>query len=549
MKNRKHLLRRQTRDTTDSILFVVQYCPGAEKLRHGFCSFQHVIYDNEHFAKIIPMHPFFAFKQPPNFKQTIVRSKLPHIHSDINHNTTQLCHINHCKAGVKYQARSYNHLAFINCLQGNCEEAIQNLKEAERILRERHEDEFEKRILVTYGNYAWVYYHMDRLEEAQSYLDKLETVCKLFPEASRFTAMIPEVYGEKGWSLLTTAAQYYEEAKECFTKALEEDPDNIEWNVGYATVLSRLEGFSGTPESWRPMESVTWFRRVLELDPDDSVSMVLLALKLQQGRTNNEALALVEQALEKSPDLPYVLRYAAQFYRNCNNVEKAVELLKRGLEISPHSTFIHHKIGQCYRIKLYRVINYLGSKDPRNPAFQQKVELINKCKYHFEKSFEKRMLTSIKFHLDFAEICLLNEEYDKAQEIYSHLLTLEGNRPENKQAICLAVGLFELNHKNSESNAIRHFLMGMKVNYASKVQKRCHENLERIAARRLRRNPGDSEALGVRGFLNQLDGEKSKAIECFENALEFDPDNDEYLSALCALRLSIEVRNNLPNKN
>ncbi|XP_043540128.1 interferon-induced protein with tetratricopeptide repeats 1-like, partial [Chiloscyllium plagiosum] len=160
------------------------------------------------------------------------------------------------QTSVKYQARCYNQLAFINCLQGNCEEAIQNLKEAERILRERHEDEFEKRILVTYGNYVWVYYHMDRLEEAQSYLDKLETVCKLFPEASRFTAMIPEVYGEKGLSLLKSAGQYYEEAKECFKKALEKDPDNIEWNVGYATVLYRLEAFSGTPESHEPTESM-----------------------------------------------------------------------------------------------------------------------------------------------------------------------------------------------------------------------------------------------------------------------------------------------------
>ncbi|XP_020384729.1 interferon-induced protein with tetratricopeptide repeats 5-like [Rhincodon typus] len=450
---------------------------------------------------------------------------------------------------VKYQDRSYNQLAFVNCLQGNCEEAIQNLKEAEKILREKHEDEFEKRIIVTYGNYAWVYYHMNQLEEAQSYLDKLETVCKLFPEASRFTAMIPEVYGEKGWSLLSSAAQHYEEAKECFKKALEKDPDNIEWNVGYATVLSRLEWFSGTPGSRGPMESVKWFRRVLELDPDDSVSMVLLALKLQISRKNDEALTLVERALQKSPDLPYVLRYAAQFYRYCNNVNKALELLERGLEISPHSTFIHHKIGQCYRTKLYQVIKNPLSKDPRNPAFQQKAELINKCKYHFEKSFKKESLTSVKPSLDFAAICLLNEECDKAQEIYSHLLTLEVIRPENKQAIRLAVGLFQLNHKNSESNAIQHFLEGMKVNYDSVERKKCRENLEKIAARRFHRNLRESEALGVRGFLHQLDGEKCEAIECFKKALEFDPDNDEYLSALCELNLSIEGRNNPPNEN
>ncbi|XP_078422102.1 interferon-induced protein with tetratricopeptide repeats 5-like isoform X2 [Cetorhinus maximus] len=448
---------------------------------------------------------------------------------------------------MQYQARSYNQLAFVNCLQGNHEEAIQNLQEAERFLRENHEDEFEKRSIITYGNYAWVYYHMGQLTEAQSYLDKLEEICKQFPDGSQYTAKIPEVYGENGWALLTTASQYYEEAMECFKKALEEDPENIDWNVGYATVLFRLEWFPGTPESQGSSESIKQLRRVLELDPDHTVAMVLLALKLQQFNKMEEALELVKQALHKSPDLPYVLRYAAKFYRTKGDVEKAVEMLKKGLEITPHSTFLHHQIGMCYRTKLNPLMKYRGSKDPRNPAFQQKAELINQCKYHFQKAFEKRPLTSIKPQLDFAGICLLNEEYLKVKEIYNHLLKLEGIRPENKQAICLQAGLFELNHKQSESNAITHFLEGMKVNYDSIHQKRCRENLEMIAARRLRRNPRESKALGVFGFLHQLDGERCEAIKCFEMALEFDPDNKEYLSALCELRLSIEDNNDFPN--
>ncbi|XP_060697759.1 interferon-induced protein with tetratricopeptide repeats 5-like [Hemiscyllium ocellatum] len=405
------------------------------------------------------------------------------------------------EAGVKYQARSYNHLAFINCLQGNCEEAIQNLKEAERILRKGHEDEFEKRILVTYGNYAWVYYHMDRLEEAQSYLNKLETVCKLFPEASRFTAMIPEVYGEKGWSLLSTAAQYYEEAKECFTKALEEDPDNIEWNVGYATVLSRLEGFSGTQLSNKSTESMKQFRRVLELDPDHAEAMVQLALKLQEFNQKEEASILVERALQKSPDLPYVLRYAAKFLRREGDVKKSLELLNRGLEITPNSAFLCHQIGLCYKTKLHQLNKYPGRGDPHR---QQKAELITKCKYYFEKAFEHRPLTFINARLDFAVICSLNNEYHEAEVTFSNLLKLENIHPGNKQAICLQAGLFELRSKRSESNAIIHFLEGLKIKYNSKEQERCRSQLEKIVERQLLRNPRDSEALGLQELLFQL---------------------------------------------
>ncbi|GCB84580.1 hypothetical protein scyTo_0025118, partial [Scyliorhinus torazame] len=240
---------------------------------------------------------------------------------------------------VKYQAMSYNQLAFVNCLQGKCEEAIQNSSTAETILRENHEDEFDERIIITYGNYAWVYYHMGQLTEAQSYLDKLERICKQFPDASRYTAMIPEVYGEKGWSLLNSGVPYYKEGMECFESALEEDPSNIDWNVGYAIVLSRLEGLSGVTESVDSSQSVNQWRRVLVLDPNDAEAMVQLALKLRVFEQYEEADTLVKQALEKSPGLPYVLRYAAKFYRCAGDIEKALKLLDKALKMTPKSAF------------------------------------------------------------------------------------------------------------------------------------------------------------------------------------------------------------------
>eukprot|EP00061_Rhincodon_typus_P018901 g48274.t1 len=82
---------------TDRVPFVVQYFQGAEKLRHVLHSLQQIIDDDEHLAKIFPRPPLFAFKQPRNLKQTIVRSKLPSLQGNINHNTIQHCHGNLCK--------------------------------------------------------------------------------------------------------------------------------------------------------------------------------------------------------------------------------------------------------------------------------------------------------------------------------------------------------------------------------------------------------------------------------------------------------------------
>ncbi|XP_055521226.1 interferon-induced protein with tetratricopeptide repeats 5-like [Leucoraja erinacea] len=434
----------------------------------------------------------------------------------------------------KYQAASYNQLAFVNCLQGNSEEAIQNLQEAEKILRENHKDAFERNSIITYGNYAWVHYHMGQLDKAQSYLDKLEMICKPLTDGPRYTAMIPEVYGEKGWSLVNSDALYYEEAMKCFEKALEEDPNNTEWIMGKATVLFRLESYSGTPESRECSQSVNYLRRVLELDPDDSMAMVLLASKLKGCSRKEEANELVEQALQKSSNDPYVLRYSAKFYREERAVEKAIILLKQALELTPHSCFIHHQIGICYKFKL----NDLGDINPRSPATQQQTELISLCKYHFRKASACRPKTSIKPMLDLAKVYIISGEYSKAEEIYNKLIKLEDIRPENVQQICLRAGSFEFYERGSESRGISLFLKGVKIEYDSGERQKCKEKLEKWADRKLSYAPHDSRALGVRGLMYKMDGNKSKAIEYFEKALNIDHENEEYLSALSELRLS-----------
>eukprot|EP00061_Rhincodon_typus_P014670 g41843.t1 len=62
-----------------------------------FAAINTLINDDEHLAKIFPTPPPVAFKQPPNLKQTIARSKLSSLQDNIDHNTTQPCHGNFCK--------------------------------------------------------------------------------------------------------------------------------------------------------------------------------------------------------------------------------------------------------------------------------------------------------------------------------------------------------------------------------------------------------------------------------------------------------------------
>eukprot|EP00061_Rhincodon_typus_P002962 g18934.t1 len=95
-RNHNDVLRRQTQDMSDRVLFTIQYFPGAEKLHHVLHSLQHIINDDEHLARIFPTPPLLIFKQPPNLKQTIICSKLPSLQDNIDHDTTQPCHGNFC---------------------------------------------------------------------------------------------------------------------------------------------------------------------------------------------------------------------------------------------------------------------------------------------------------------------------------------------------------------------------------------------------------------------------------------------------------------------
>uniref|UniRef100_H3A6S4 Interferon-induced protein with tetratricopeptide repeats 9 n=1 Tax=Latimeria chalumnae TaxID=7897 RepID=H3A6S4_LATCH len=333
------------------------------------------------------------------------------------------------------QVVSYGLLAFIHHLEGNNEETLINLGKSEEIVRKNFEQQFEKRILITYGNYAWVYYNMDKLQETKAYLDKIEAICKKFPHATRYSVQIPEVLGEKGWTLMKFSGTFYKESMQCFQKALEMDPNEVEWNSGYAIVLFRLEGFR---EEWllrKQCNSVIYLKRVLELDPEDSMAMVLLGIKLAEKKQQVEAVKLVEKALEKSPSHPQILRYAAVFHRKHGSLESCLELLDKALRLTPSSSFVHHQIALC----LKRKVQNTQTEADRN-------QLIKDCIFHLEKVKECQP-SHHTAHIFLAEMFVMSQQYEKAEEIYNYLLDSERVSEIDKQQVHFDYGCLELYHK------------------------------------------------------------------------------------------------------
>ncbi|NXM71795.1 IFIT5 protein, partial [Serilophus lunatus] len=427
---------------------------------------------------------------------------------------------------------NYNILSYIYHLKNSNEEALGSLQKAEEVAQKHHPDEIARRSLVTWGNYAWIYYHMKRYEEAQTYVSKVETSCKSLSSATHWKIDLPEVCAEQGWALLRFGGKNFERAKNCFEKALKTEPNNPDFHSGYATAAYRLEvlAYGCYEEVGSSLEPL---KRAVELNPNDTCVMALLALKLQDLNKVDEGERYIEEAMQKTPDLPYFLRYAAKFYRRKGELWKAKEILKKALALSPKSSFLHHQLGICYRgygLKLQKTRN-LG-----NP--EQVKKLIQLAIFHFKIVIDQKP-KFVHGYVDLANTYALDKRYEEAEETFQQLLHRNNLTCMEKQDLYFNYGNYQHFHMKSESEAIKYYIEGLKMQKDSYGGNKCRVALGTLLKEKIERGLGDATDFGTLGLVHNLNGKKEKAIECYEKAIALDSNNEEYRNALRELQLSI----------
>ncbi|KAJ8396052.1 hypothetical protein AAFF_G00025840 [Aldrovandia affinis] len=342
---------------------------------------------------------------------------------------------------------AFHLLAFTKYLQGLLEEAREDLEKAEEHIRKY--ENCEKRLMVTYGNFAWVYYYMGEHAQSQTYLEKLDEVKMRFPTEPP-SAIHPVVYGEKASTFLTFALKYHEKGIECYKKALEVEPQEIEWNTGYAIALYRTET---TLTSLEESPASKQLRRALELDPNNAHMMVLLGLKHAVYKEYQKAEELVERALELEPDNPYVTRYVAKFFRQQGSVEKSIRLLNRALERTPNSSFLHHQLALNYKSK-----RGLGpwSFSAYGSNGAEVRELLSLSIHHLEEAISLKpsfIYAMAELGLSYAE----GGDIQKAEEMFQKTFKVATAKNESLQVVNFHYAVFQQYHNRSEPLAIRHY--------------------------------------------------------------------------------------------
>ncbi|XP_035797253.2 interferon-induced protein with tetratricopeptide repeats 1-like isoform X5 [Amphiprion ocellaris] len=367
-------------------------------------------------------------------------------------------------------------------LQGRPQEALALLSQSEDRTRECYGDDSERRLIVTYGDMAWIHYHHGDQKQAESYCSRVQHILAVL----------------------------------------------------------------GTP----PEESLATkqLRRALKFSPDDGVLLALLALKLVQQHKYHEAEALVERALV-GPDDDQVIRYVAKYLRMQDQLDQSIDLLHRALKGRSQSAFIHHQLGLCY---LRKKKNLLSNKPKPEKEVQQWRRL---SIHHLEEAIRlKNGLKSAKadLALQYAEesdmkrtsFNLLEELLFllcfRAQEMFDDVLQeLEEESPSIRQSMSRCYAEFCHYHSIQKDVAISFYKKALEFSTNTSDGKHCAKKLKLMAERRLRNNPADGASYGILGYVARAEGDYKRAAGFYEDALEREPENTEFLSVLCELRLQL----------
>ncbi|XP_062958627.1 interferon-induced protein with tetratricopeptide repeats 1-like [Cynocephalus volans] len=402
---------------------------------------------------------------------------------------------------TKYNVGIHNMLAYVKHLKGQNEKALESLKEAEDLIQRDHANQSDMRSLVTWGNYAWVCYHLGRLAEAQTYLDKVESTCEKLASPFRYRMECPEMDCEEGWALLKCGGQNYERAKACFEKALEADPENAEFSIGYAITTYRLDGFNAAKKRTEGF-SLHPLRQAIRLNPEDAYIKVLLALKLQEVGQEAEGEKYIEEALTNKSSQTYVFRYAAKFYRKKGSLDKALHFLKTALQATPDSVFLHHQIGCCYRQQM-KEIRKAAKLQPSREDEENADRMMRLAIYHFELAIQKKPTFTIAY-MDLANMYREQGEHQKVEDTYQKALTLHDGDKSRLQEVHYRYGCFLQCHKQSENDAITYYLKALYIEPQSNARQKILSALENLVNWRVDQNKTDVESLNLLALVHRL---------------------------------------------
>lgn len=136
----------------------------------------------------------------------------------------------------------------------------------------------------------------------------------------------------------------FEEAAAAYTRAIDliDEIEERHWVLLYTRAIS-LERMG----EWDRAEPE--FRRVLEFVPDEPQVLNYLGYSLVEQRRNlDEALEMIERAVEGDPDSGYITDSLGWAYYRLGRYDEAVPVMERAVELLPSDPILNDHLGDVY---------------------------------------------------------------------------------------------------------------------------------------------------------------------------------------------------------
>jgi tetratricopeptide (TPR) repeat protein len=169
-----------------------------------------------------------------------------------------------------------------------------------------------------------------------------------------------------------------DEAVELLSERLKTHPDDVDAGVNLGNILRGHERFDEAAEIYTTLierlgevppafwslyyyrgityeQTKRWplaeqdFRKALELEPDQPLVLNYLGYSLiDRGEKLDEAVSMVEKAVEQRPDDGYIVDSLGWAYYRLGNYERAVKELERAVSLRPEDPVINDHLGEAY---------------------------------------------------------------------------------------------------------------------------------------------------------------------------------------------------------
>ncbi|RVE73733.1 hypothetical protein OJAV_G00034350 [Oryzias javanicus] len=339
----------------------------------------------------------------------------------------------------------YNLWGFVLYKLDSSEEALQFLRKATETLKRLREEDEGPWLVVNYGNLAWLHHHLGEEAMSQDYLSKVGALKSKFPSPSQ-DELHPEIYAEKAWTLM-----FNEEKKQLaadyFQKAFNMQPDMVQWQCSRVIALASAAKHR---EKYLSDDFLQEIRTAREQDPENLyVAAVELKLRNKKGESVRDEAETLGQKILLQPVSSYNgLKPLLRLYRQQRSLDEAIALIEEALQQHPDERYLKRCAALCYKWKLFSLGGVRADQRTVERAIQLHEDVIA---LYPDTSFAKK--------IDLADVQAKSSQGRMiADQMYQELLAKRDLNPGNKQLLYYSYNRY-LNFECDDSNKSMEYLM------------------------------------------------------------------------------------------